>query len=948
MNAKKRNTVIGALFLSATGAAVLAGCSGGSGTTDDSNGYTYNTYLSTSPSKWNVHNWETSDESYIQSFTEAGLYDVVMNSTHDGYKFISEMASEMPTSIDPADLDGDEYDSIKEKYYSGKEPSNGMIWDIPLRKTAKWEDGKAITAKDYVESMERLLKPQYANYRADSYYNGNFVIANAESYYKNGRQVLEPIYNYLIAGTDGDLYDESGNKLSSQGKYYIDLAQGESTYGNAIFSSSGSSDTVTFYTVLNNRSTPGSDALELAAKRITLGVSYYYWKFGNESEKADNKDKWDEIKKADSVSQTMLQSMKPFCIDEFDKKEVYTTSTRGSSDTDDRYTKAKLQADIKTVVSELSASTTWASKAWAWKIPLCEYVTHKKSNVSMDNVGVQAKDDYTLRLYLSKSISELDLKFQLSSNWLVNVSLYDSLTKKTSSSSWMTSYASASVENYKSYGPYKLTSFVADQAITIEKNDQWYGYSDDSYKAQFSEYTGDDTEQYKMTKIYTRIIKTHDTAVSEFMAGNLDDIDLNKDNMKTYGNSTRRTTTLESYTQKISFNTDRSKLASRQAETGKNKTVIANKNFRKGLSLGLDRNNFASQTTAGSQAFTGLLNSLYLANNVTGEMYRDTEQGKSVYNQIYGELGGKPTDATTSALAKDDNGYNYAWAKYYLKEGIKEEIKSTEDKHLQPGDTIDIEFRVYDNTSDTTKEMHSFISTAWSTLLKDAVDELNVEDASLLNGKGLSININLVKDEDYYTTARNGGSDMIFSIWGGAAIDPYGLMQVYLDKTFTNCCEYGFKGKQDQEELWIDLNGDGKKTSDEINTFDGWYHVMNDDLSEGEYSDDVKVSDADAASLSEEKKAQHNQWKTLHDKKLTILAGTEAGIVNRFEAIPIVARGSSSLTGFKVENATKNYINLVGYGGIRFLRFNYNNSEWKNFVSEYGGKLSDLYAGWRN
>ncbi len=943
MNAKKRTKAIGFLFLSSIGIAALAGCGGGN---DNGDGYTYNTYLSTSPSKWNVHNWETSDESYIQGFTETGLYDVVMNANHDGYKFISEMASEMPKSIDPADLDADEYDSIKENYFNGKEPASGMIWEIPLRQTAKWQDGTAITATDYVESMERLLQPKYANYRADSYYNGNFVIANAENYYKNGRQVLEPIYNYLTAGkADGNLYDENGNKLEGEGKFYIDLAKGESPYGNSIFSGSGSSDAVTFYDVLNSRSTPSTDAVELAAKRITLGVSYYYWKFGSEKEKSENQDKWDEIKKADSVSKTMLASMSPFCIDEFDDKDVYTTATRENSETTVRYTEKLLQADLKTVVSGLSSSTNYASKTWAWQIPLSEYVTHKKTSVTMSNVGVSAKDTYTLRLYLSKSISELDLKFQLSSNWLVKTDLYDRLKKETGSS-WMTSYGSSSVDNYMSYGPYKLTGFVADQAITIERNDQWYGYSDESYKSQFSEYKEEDKDQYKMSKIYTRIIKTHDTAVSEFMAGNLDDIDLNKNDMKTYGNSTRRSTTLESYTQKVTFNTNRDKLASRQSESGKNKTILANKSFRQGLSLGLDRNNFASQTTAGSQAFTGLLNSLYLSNNVTGEMYRETTQGKSVYDQIYGELGGKPSDEKKSALTESENGYNYAWAKFYLKEGIKEELKSSEDKHLQPGDIIDIEFRVYDNTSDTTKEMHSFISKAWSTLLSDAVKELDAEDKGLLNGKGLGISINLVKDEDYYTTARNGGSDMIFSIWGGAAIDPYGLMQVYLDKTFTNCCEYGFKGKQDSEDLWIDLNGDHFQTDDEVKTYDGWYHTMNDDLNEGVYDDAVKVKDT--SSLTDEQKAQHEAWSALHEKKLTILAGTEAGIVNRYEAIPIVARGSSSLTGFKVENATKNYINLVGYGGIRFLRFNYNNADWKSFVSENGGNLSELYATYRD
>ena len=964
MNAKK---TLGLFALSAMGLTALAGCNNGS-SSDDPNGYTYNTYLSTSPSKWNVHSWETSDESYIQGFTEVGLYDAVMSANKKGYKFISEMASGMPKAIDPSDLSDEEYDDISDKYYNDGNLSTGTIWEIPLRKSATWEDGTAITANDYVQSMERLLNPKYANYRADSYYNGSFVIANAENYYKNGRQVLETIFQYLTRGkVDGNLYDEKGNKVDSEGKYYLDLAQGESAYGTSYFSSSD--DTITFYDLLNSRSATGSDTLEAACQRITLGVSYYYWKFGNAKEKSSNQDKWDEIDKSQnpsSVSKTMLASMKPFCIDEFDNNEVYTNKTYKNSSLKDesnrlRYTTQKLKDDLKIVVSSLSSSSTWAGKTWAWKIPLSEYITQKKTGITMSDVGIEAKDDYTLRLYLTKKISELDLKFQLSSNWLVKTDLYDSLTKKTTSSSWMTSYGSGSKDNYLSYGPYKLTSFVADQAITIERNDKWYGYTDEDYKKQFSEYTGDLAfeNQYKLSKVYTRIIKNHDTAVSEFMAGNLDDIDLNKNDMKIYGNSTRRITTLESYTQKLSFNTDWAKLASRQEGNGKNKTALSNFSLRKGLSLGLDRNSFASQTTAGSQAFTGLLNSLYLSNNVTGEMYRDTEQGKSVYNKIYGELGGEPTDKTTSALSESANGYNYSWAKHYVKKGLVEELTSKENGHLAAGDTIDIEFRVYDNTTDTTKEMATFINTAWTQLLKDACDEckkwaseedssekeLDKELSDLLGDKSVSIKVNAVKDEDYYTTARNGGADMIFSIWGGAAIDPYHLMQVYLDKTFTNCCEYGFKGKQDDETLWIDLDNDGVEDDGERETYDAWYHTLTDTLTEGGYSDEVKVDDT--SSLTEEQKTEHDKWLEVHNKRLAVLAGTEAGIVNRYEAVPMVARGTSSLNGFKVENASKTYINLIGYGGIRFMQFNYTNSEWSSFVNENGGNLADVYAAYR-
>lgn len=931
---KIKKGTLAILVLSAAGVGVLTGCSV---TTDDPEGYTYNTYLSTSPSKWNVHNWETSDESYIQSFTEVGLYDVVMNKEHNGYEFVSEMASDMPKSVDPEELDVDEYDAISNKYYNGGNVSKGCVWEIPLRKTAVWEDGTPIKAVDYVESMERLLQPKYANYRADSYYQGNFVIANAENYYKNGRQILEPIYQYIIAGKADltNLYDEEGNILESAGDYHIDLAAGDSPYGRSIFSSDGSSESITLYTVLNNRSTPGSDALELAAKRITLGVQYYYWKF---AEKTEDIDKWNEIKKADSVTKDMMAKMKPISIRDFDAKEVMTCKTRSNSETTERYTQKDLQNDLRTVVSELSKSASWASKDLAWRIPLSDLVTHKRAEgLNKENIGISAEDDYTIRLYLTKAISELDLKFQLSSNWLVNTELYDAKTIKTGNS-WSTSYGSANTANYMSYGPYKLTGFVSGQAITIERNENWYGYSDESYKAQFKDYDEKDQDQYKMTKIYTRIIKTHENAISEFMAGRLDDVDLNKQDMKTYGNSSRRTTTLESYTQKVSFNTDRDKLLSRQKEAGTNKTILANANFRKGLSLGLNRNTFASQTTAGSEAFTGLLNTLYLANNVTGEVYRNTAQGLSVYDKVYGELGGNPTDEEKSALSENANGYNYNWAKYYVKEGLKEELQSTAEGHLQPGDVVTIEFRVYDDQSDTTTEMSNFIETAWKGLIEEAAAELKTEDKTILGDKSISLKINLQKDEDYYTTARNGGCDMIFSIWGGAAIDPYGLMQVYLDKDFANTCEYGFKGKQDKADLWIDLNGDGNQTDDEVKSFDGWYHEMNDNLNEGGFDDDVKRKDSTGA--------EHDAWKAIHEKKLTILAGTEAGIINRFEAIPIVARGSSSLNGFKVENASKTYVNLVGYGGIRFLRFNYNNGEWSNFVSEQGGNLSTLYATW--
>ncbi len=911
----KRKQLLGTGFLSLAAILALTACGGRKGpTAEKDSGYTYRTYLSTSPTNWNVHNWQTNDESYITSFTEIGLYDCILNDTKDGYKFVAEMASDMPLSIDPADLSGDEYDSIKSKYYS-TDWSKGQVWEIPLNKKAKWEDGSDIKAKDYVDSMERLLNPKLANFRADSYYNGNLVLANAETYYKNGRSTIESAYTELAKTTNGII-------SNSNGYWYINLGA-ENAYVKAIFGDNIGDNSPNFYTLLKQYDNNFGSAAKAAAQRITNGTAYYLWKYVDHSN-STNKDKWDEFAKTASVSDWVFENQPSIDIDEFDKNEVLTkitTKEKENAQWSEKYGTKQLKEDLKTVVSAIGSANQFANPSWYWELPLFANIAHESVEISSDDIGIQAKDDYTLRLYLSKTISALDLKFALTSNWLVNIPLYDKLTIDTGANAKSTKYATNSVENYMSYGPYRLTGFESGTSITIEKNDRWYGYSDGAHNGQF-----------QMDRVYTRIIKDHQTAVEEFMKGNLDDIDLNKTDMEKYGKSGRRTTTYESYTQKLSFNTERNKLRERQSGNG-NKTILANKDFRTGLSLSIDRNAFAASTTAGSKGFTGLLNDLYIANVATGEMYRNTAEGKSVYGMVYGNLGGE-TIGEKKALSESAVGYNKSLAVQYIAKGIKDELNSTSDGHLVPGNSIDIEFRVYDDTTETTKAMYAFINKAWSDAINLAVGKLQEEDGLLKGEKdAITLNLHTQKDEDYYNSAKQGNYDMIFSIWGGAAINPYGLMQVYLDKSFTSTCEYGFKGKQDNENLWIDLNGDGEKGAGETKSYDAWYQEMN-NMTEGDYDE---LTDATRPA-----------WEAAHKKKLTILAGTEAGVINRFEAIPIVARGTSSLTGLKIENATESYINLVGYGGIRFMKFNYNNGEWRNFVNSQNQDLSNIYISYGN
>ncbi len=923
----------------------MTGCGNTTENTDAE--YTYNTYLSTSPSNWNVHNWQTNDESYVTGFTEMGFYDAVLNDTKDGYNFVTEMAAEMPIAVEPGSLSDEELDT----YYgesTGNVASN-MVWDIKLNQNAVWEDGTKITAQEYVDSMELLLNPKYANFRADSYYNGNMILVNAENYYKQGRQTIESFYKYMADTDKGYVKDDSGF-------YFLNLGKGseDGDYISTIFSNSDSSTSL--YDVLYQYSTTsGYESIKLPAERIINAYAYYMWKALDHSGSSDKND-WAKVKDPTNVSSTMMEDDQVDLdldlldngfkiVTSTDESEIGTTgkimtikSTNPGKDSEgkeksvwnedniEEYSSDDLKADLKACVKAISSRNTYANKSWAWKLPLRTYVyTYEGAAIDANEIGIRKVDDYTIRFYLTKAITPLNLKFSLTSNFLVNVDLYKKLTTDLANGTKATTYASNSVNNYMSYGPYKLTYFETGKEIRIERNEKWYGYSDGAHENQF-----------QMDRIVTNIYPSHDTAMQQFLAGKLDDIDLTVNDVRQYGTSSRCTTTYESYTQKLSFNSDRATLLDRQKNTaGTNKTILANMDFRKGLSLALNRTQFAAAATSGSKGFTGLLNDLYLANNATGETYRNTDQGRSVYGKVYGHLGGNDIDETTgTALSEDAVGYNYTLGIKYVTKAIEEELKSTEEGHIKANDTIAIEFRVYDDTSENTIAAFNFLQTAWTGILADVTTQL-IADGAINSSDRINIAITMVKDQDYYTTAQNGRYDMIFSTWGGAAINPYGLMQVYCDNSFTQTCEYGFKGKQSETKLDIDLNGDGTiDPTTETRSFNKWYDDMNnsDEFSEAAYGDEVAKDDPN-----------YEAWNKVHNQKLTVLAGLEAGILNRFEAVPLVARGSSSLLGFKVNYATDTYVSLIGYGGIRLMTFNYTDAQWSEFCAKYNNSLSDLY-----
>ena len=143
----KKRTLSFALALMLFG---VTGCGQGKSdtgiTTEARNGalYTYNEYISKAPVSWNPHIGDSDADSYVQGYTEMGLYAISLADDLENYSFVDEMAVG-----DPADVTADYVEK-----YGISEGETGKAWEIALNPDAVWANGEAITAEDYLWSME--------------------------------------------------------------------------------------------------------------------------------------------------------------------------------------------------------------------------------------------------------------------------------------------------------------------------------------------------------------------------------------------------------------------------------------------------------------------------------------------------------------------------------------------------------------------------------------------------------------------------------------------------------------------------------------------------------------------------------------------------------------------------------------------------------------------------
>ena len=540
-----------------------------------------------------------------------------------------------------------------------------------------------------------------------------------------------------------------------------------------------------------------------------------------------------------------------------------------------------------------------AGASYAAEAPKYVAYASQAKVVAWEDVGIVKVDEYTIDLIVEKPVADAAFYVPYSlSMWLVKEDLYEAcksyfdadgkqiekgadgkLPEGAAVDSITTNYCT-SLETTANYGPYKLAYYELDKQIILERNEKWYGWTDGRHQGQ-----------YQTDRIVCQVIADQATRLMTFLAGGLDNVGLVAADMKTYGSSEYIQYEPQTYTTKLTFNLNYAKLL----EHGTNSQVVVIDEFRKGFALSLDRQHFATSFTASHQAGYGMLNYMYVYDPFTGALYRDSEGAKQALVDTYGLTYGEGGEYATLDEA-------YAAMTGFNMEAAQAQMAIAYDKAVAAGiydgqSPISIEFRVYQNDT-VYVQMFTYVDEQ----LKKACEGTGFE------GK---ITLTMTADPDYYETMYSGGTDMIFTTWGGSAFSPFSILaQVYCDASdgSGNQMELGY----DTTKIAVTMNVDG---SDVTASLQAWAQWCNNATIEGITDVLGEFSDYTYAT------------------RCLIYSKLEAGYLSFYPTTPMYYRYVASLQSQKVNDAVDTYLQLVAYGGIRHMTYNYDDTAWTDYVA---------------
>lgn len=520
--------------------------------------------------------------------------------------------------------------------------------------------------------------------------------------------------------------------------------------------------------------------------------------------------------------------------------------------------------------------------------------------VDFEDVGIFVGDnEYELVLVLDKAIPLLKedgslsymAAYQLASLPLVKKDLYESCKQApvTGSTLWTSNYNS-SVATTASWGPYKLTSFQSGKEYVLERNKNWYGYTANLYPGQ-----------YQTDKIVCETIGEWETAWLKFQKGEIDDIGIDVSIASDYKGSAQAYFTPTDFVSSFQLQSSEEALKNRES-AGINKTILTYTEFRKALSLGIDRAAYASACTTSSLAGFGLYNTMHYYDVENGGAYRETDAAKQVLCNVYG-IDVSEYDSLDEAVDAI-TGYDLVQARALIDQAYD---KAIADGKIKAGDKVQLVWgTAVDN--EVQRRNYEFVKNAWTELMV----------GTKLEGK-----FELVFDasfgDNWANDFRSGAYDVCAGGWTGAAWDPGYFLLAYLSPDYMYSAAWDTSSQQMTFTMPVEQEDGTVKDTELTMSLMDWYNCLN-GIAGSAY-------DWSANAVSQE-------------TRLPLIAALEEQVLLAYYTLPMFNEYSASLMSFKTDYISYEYNTFMGYGGIRYMTYNYNNGDWADYVSSKGGQLN--------
>ena len=513
--------------------------------------------------------------------------------------------------------------------------------------------------------------------------------------------------------------------------------------------------------------------------------------------------------------------------------------------------------------------------------------------VEWSDVGVLALSDTELVYVIDKPLSGFYLYYAMTDSYLVKLDLYDSLTSVVDGV--YTNTYGTSAETTMSCGPFKLTSFQADKQYTFERNDLFYGMEEGVYQT---------------THWVVDYVPEPATKLELFQQGKLDVYGLSAEDMEKFSLSDYCYYATGDSTFAMVFNPDFGALQEQQAAAGENinKTIITLPEFRQAMSYALNRDEFCLATSPTNSAAFGLYSTLIISDPESGTAYRTTDVAKDVLAKFWGvseEYGEGKMYADIDEAVESITGYNLAKAQELFNAAYD---KAIEEKLMDEDDKVEIKIGTPNNTSTFYNNGYEFMVNNYTEAVK----------GTKLEGK-LIFSRDDTLGNAFSDALKNNQVDMLFGVgWTGSTLDPYGLMEAYIAPS------YQYDDSTDFSAIEMTVAIDGVEYTASVAD---WYEVM--------MGNPMTITAADGTTMEYSCGNADGDPET----RLQILGAMEGAVLLNYNFIPIMDDSSAQLRGEQVGYYTEDYIFGMGFGGMKYMSYNYTDAEWDAYVAANNGEL---------